>query len=112
MDKATRNQWLPRWKGKHNPVCPLRKALYGHPDSGTYWEKHCDACLRAEGFLPVGEAWPSCYYHRRLRLMLIVYVDDFKLVGPSSNLSLGWKLVRKGLVIEDPRQLAFSWVAP
>ena len=23
------------------PVCRLLRALYGHPDSGTMWEKHC-----------------------------------------------------------------------
>ena len=26
----------------HQPVVRVLKALYGHPDSGTYWEKHCD----------------------------------------------------------------------
>jgi len=32
-------QWPKNWRGKFTtPVCPLRKALYGHPDSGTHWE--------------------------------------------------------------------------
>ena len=32
--------WLPEWKGKYyNPVCRLMLALYGHEDSGGYWEE-------------------------------------------------------------------------
>ncbi len=47
--------------GMRRPVVQLKKALYGHPDSGTFWEKHCDKHVRAVGFLPVSEEWPSCY---------------------------------------------------
>ena len=25
-----------------NPVCRLKRALYGHPDAGGYWEQHCE----------------------------------------------------------------------
>ena len=25
-----------------DPVVPLIRALYGHPDAGGYWERHCD----------------------------------------------------------------------
>src|SRR4051794_9001995 len=90
--------------GRHQePVCRLKKALYGLPDSGTYWEQHCDASLRSGGYVPVGEDWPSCYVHPRLKLFLIVYVDDFKLAGPEKNLAEGWAIARKGLVIEDPK---------
>ena len=83
----------------------LRKALYGHPDSGTYWEKHCDAHLQKIGFKPVSKEWPSCYFHGKLRLFLIVYVDDFKMAGPKRNLPEGWKIVRAGLNMEDPTPL-------
>ena len=30
------------WAGYRDPVCPLRLALYGHPDSGGFWERHCE----------------------------------------------------------------------
>ena len=33
--------------------------------------------------------------------MLVVYVDDFKLSGPTANLSQGWKLLRKYISIEQ-----------
>ena len=32
----------------------------------------------------MGEEWPVCYYHEKLKLMLVVYVDDFKLAGPTN----------------------------
>ena len=95
--------WPPEWQnqGWVRPVVILKKALYGHPDSGTYWEKHCDAALRAGGFTPI-ESWQSCYWHETLRLFLVVYVDDFKLSGPSHNLAQGWRIIKHGLSIEDP----------
>ena len=52
-------------------------------------------------FQPMGEAWPACYVHPQLRLMLVVYVDDFKLAGPKEKLAAGWALLRKNLGIED-----------
>ena len=48
------------------------------------------------GFEPVPN-WRSCFWHPRLRLFLVVYVDDFKLSGPTSNLREHWGLIRKGL---------------
>ena len=35
-----------RAKGLRRPVVRLRKALYGHPDAGTFWERHCDVRLQ------------------------------------------------------------------
>ena len=57
----------PEWWRKKSPhmrrlVCRLLKALYGHPDSGTYWERKCEAHVKAVGFVPIGPEWPSCYY--------------------------------------------------
>ena len=31
-----RDQWPPGWEGMLDPVCPLERALYGHPLAGTY----------------------------------------------------------------------------
>ena len=45
------------------------------------------------------------YFHKTLRLFLVVYVDDFKLAGPKENLRKGWDLIRKGLTMEDPTPL-------
>jgi hypothetical protein len=79
--------------------------LYGHPDSGSSWERHCDKALKAGGYTPVNN-WPSCYFHKRLKLFLTVYVDDFKLSGPVENLASGWDLIRgKGIVLDPPTDL-------
>ena len=38
-----REQWRESWKGKFTcPMVKLKKALYGHPDSGGFWEIHCE----------------------------------------------------------------------
>ena len=94
----------PGWKKYRDPVCPLVLALYGHPDSGGYWEKHCHDHLTSVGFQLIPE-WRSCYLHTRLNLFLVVYVDDFKLAGPAKNLKEGWALIRRKVNTEEPTPL-------
>ena len=54
------DQWPKAWSGMKRPVCRLLRALYGHPDSGTYWEEHCDTQVLQAGFEPVLRgAWPA-----------------------------------------------------
>ena len=89
-----------QWNQFKRPVVRLVKALYGHPDAGTFWEQHCDESVRAMGFQPVGEEWPSVYTRPELQLVLVVYVDDFKMAGPKNNLKRGWELLREKLIIE------------
>ena len=87
------------------PVVRLVKALYGHPDSGTMWEQHCDRKVRELDFVPVGEEWPSMYFHKKLQLLLVIYVDDLKLAGPEENLTKGWEMLRSKLNIEPETDL-------
>lgn len=91
--------------GLRRPVCRLRKALYGHPDSGTMWEKHCDTEVRGLEFDPVGPEWPGMYYHKKLQLLLVIYVDDLKMAGPEKNLKKGWDMLRSKLRIEPETDL-------
>ena len=95
--------WPPEWRDKYkDPVVKLNLALYGHPDSVGHWEKHCNAALNKAGFVKVAP-WRSTFWHDRLKLLLVVYVDDFKMSGPKTNLSEGWKAIRKGIVTDDPK---------
>ena len=99
--RIPRERAPPEWRKYKDPVCPLRLALYGHPDSGTYWEQHCEKHLFSQGFERI-ENWRSCFWHPKLKLFLVVYVDDFKMAGPKSNLAEGWALIRSKIKTEDP----------
>ena len=94
--RLPKDQWPQAWidSGLRDPVCPLILSLYGHPDAGGYWERHCDKHLIAVGFKPIRE-WRSCYFHDELKLFLVVYVDDFKLAGPREHLQKGWDLLQE-----------------
>ena len=85
----------------------LKRALYGHPDSGGYWERHCEEHLLDCGFTKVPE-WQSCYWHPKYRTYLVVYVDDFLMPGPIVGVKTCWEIMRKrsskhpGIVTDDP----------
>eukprot|EP00969_Alexandrium_andersonii_P269424 11908211-Alexandrium_andersonii.AAC.1 len=74
------HEWPEEWKknGVRDPVVPLLLALYGHPASGGYRERHCEEHLKAVGVVPANE-WKSCFVHEELGLFLVVYLDDFKM---------------------------------
>ena len=91
--------------------CPLLLALYGHPDSGGHWEKRCSKWVQKQGFKPIGHCyeWRSVFWHDRLKLMLVIYVDDFKMSGPKAKLVEGWSLLRNGedeIEMSDPLQVS------
>jgi hypothetical protein len=87
------------WKTIADPVMPMERALYGHPDSVTFWEEFCNKSTRKVGFKDLGHDWPSVFFHPELKLLLSIYVDDFKLPGPTGNLAKGWALLRIELQI-------------
>ena len=87
------------WSMKKVPVVRMRRALYRHPHSVTDWDVFCSTEVNTVGFESVGTEWPSVFYHRALKLLLTIYVDDFKLAGPKGNLAEGWKLLRSRLEI-------------
>ena len=41
------------------------------------------------------------FYHDELKLVLSIYVDDFKLAGPADALAKGWALLRTKIELED-----------
>ena len=99
--RLPRDQWLASWSKMRDLVVPLRLALYGHPDAGTCWEKHCDAKLGEKGFSPV-HGWPGCYSHSSLAVFLTVYVDDFKMSGREADVTKAWKLIKEVIQLEEP----------
>ena len=92
------------WAEYREPVCMLKLALYGHPDAGGYWERHCEEHLASVGFVPVPD-WRSTYWRPELKLLLTVYVGDFKMAGPSDNFAKGWSLIRQKKKLTNHTQL-------
>ena len=54
--------------------------------------------------MPMGPELPTTYFHAWLYMVL--YVDDFKLAGPTANLKTGWNLLWQGLTIEPEKNQA------
>ncbi|CAE7457726.1 RE2 [Symbiodinium natans] len=102
--RIPRDRWPDEWEGIDDPVVPLRLALYGHPDAGGFWEKHCEKAVTEVGFEFLSD-WPSVFFHKELKLMLVIYVDDFKLAGPKENLAIGWEKLAKRIKLEEPRSM-------
>ena len=103
--RLPKSRWPAEWVGKYtDPVVRLLLALYGHPDSGGYWERKCDAHLKKIGFERIQD-WRSCYFHPTLKVVLVVYVDHFKVSGPKLALQKVWKLVEQGIKIGTPAAL-------
>jgi hypothetical protein len=98
------DRWPPEWKGIHRPVVPLELVLYGHPDSGGYWEEHAEKHVMSVGFERILD-WHSCFWHPVFKTLLIICADDFKLAGPTDKLPEVWRLLRKGIVMEEPHPM-------
>ena len=45
------------WAKLRDPVCLLKRALYGHPDAGSCWEVFAEEKIRSVGFEPIPN-WP------------------------------------------------------
>ena len=105
--RLPRERWPKGWHGKFkDPVVRLILALYGHPDSGGFWEQHCEKMLKEVGFhLVFPAAWPSVFFHPDLKLLLAVYVDDFKMAGPKGNMAKGWELIASKIDMDTPSTL-------
>lgn len=83
------------------PVVQMKEALYGHPDSGTIWERGYEKMLGAVGLEAVA-ALPSCFWHEDLKLLVTIYVDDIRMSGPSgAPMRKGRELIKIKLTVGD-----------
>ena len=57
--------------------------------------------LLSSGFELIA-GWECLFFHRKLKLILSVYVDDFKLVGRQASLKEGWKLITNSGLVLNP----------
>ena len=73
--------WPASWHGLYrDPVCCLRPALYGHPESGVLWDKHLSAILTRLGWVRQ-EVRPGLWLHMATGAILMVYVDDLMMAA-------------------------------
>lgn len=101
--------WWPKgWADRFaDPVCELKKALYGHPHAGDYWFEHLEKELTKLGFKAI-EGWPSVYCRNpgtESAEVIIVYVDDLLAVG-SDSIRKTLDVLRKTVKMEDPSPLS------
>ena len=47
-------------------------------------------------------AGPSVFFHPTLKLLLAVYVDDFKMSGPTDSMKKGWELISSKIDMDSP----------
>ena len=83
--------WPKHWFGKYKkPMCLLKKALYGHPESGAHWERHLTEAVTKIGGIKI-DGHPSSFWFENDKLLLSVYVDDLLLSGPEDAHEAFWK---------------------
>ena len=102
--RLPRNRWPKDWQRLYkDPLVPMLLALYGHPDSGGIWEKHFEDKIATKGWVSVlKEVWKSMFFHPEYNLLLVVYVDDLKMAGPTENMKKGWQSISSVIDIDEP----------
>ena len=48
--------------------------------------------------------WKSTYWHAGMKMLLVVYVDDFRMSGPEQNFPKAWETIRKHIKTSDPQK--------
>ena len=97
-----RIMWPEEWEHMRRPVVVLRKALYGHPNAGSYWEQECADRLCTIGWAPAGPEWSSVFWNATYRMLLVVYVDDFKMAGPKESHKRAWEEINQRITMSSP----------
>ncbi len=66
--------------------------------------------MKSVGSHVVGEEWNSTFVHPRLKVGMMVYVDDFKASGPPDALAEAWHLItdKAHIDLDPPRPLRSS----
>ena len=99
--------WPKHWAERfRDPVCRLRKALYGHPEAGNFWFDKLFEELTKLDFKLV-EGWSSVFIlHAGTEhtIAFVVYVDDLLMWGSRYLLEI-IKRVRENIEMEEPADL-------
>jgi hypothetical protein len=84
-------------------MVPMLLALYGHPDSGGIRENHLNGRVVKQGWKQILPGiWHSIFHHQELNCLVVVYVDGFKMAGPSANMEKAWASIKAAVDIGYP----------
>ena len=78
------------WQSIPDPVVLLERNVYGHPLGGLLWDRFLEENLMATGWEKI-PGWECLYVHRRYKVWLSAYVDDFKMAGQATSIPKAWK---------------------
>ena len=91
----------------HDPVCILKRALYGHPESGPIWDKKVHKVVKACGYLPL-EGSPRFFCNLKDDAESVVYADDFTVIAPAAKEAKIWAELENLSKTQLFNQTAFS----
>ena len=98
--------WEDSWKTDPNLVRPMVRlvlALYGHADSGGYWERKSYGDLAECGWIVAPERRGVFYKKAEHGIAwLMVYVDDFKMSSHKKDTANLWRPIREKIRMADP----------
>lgn len=94
-----------RFSHLKNPVCQLRRNLYGHKSAAFLWQKYCEHIIVNLLEFEKLNSWECLYFHRHKQLFLSVYVDDLKMAGKKENLKPMWDAMREHMDLEPPKKM-------
>ncbi|CAE7545185.1 RE1 [Symbiodinium sp. CCMP2592] len=83
------------------PCVRLKRALYGHPESGYHWNARFKSVVESMGGKHC-ELFQSSYWFADSKLLLTLYVDDIILSGPEGAHDAFWSELQTHLEIEPP----------
>jgi len=87
------------------PTVRLRKALYGHPLASAMWDRHLCRVLLVEMGLIAVEGHPSVFRDTATGLLIVVYVDDVLVAGPSEHHAALWKSLQRHVETDEVESL-------
>ena len=57
--------WTPEMYAMKCPVFRLEKALYGHKNSGAFWQMYCNEKCLAAGVKLISDSWHCAYWNEK-----------------------------------------------
>ena len=80
----------PAWRKTPDEVWRLKRALYGLPSAPRHWTRFFSERAQALGWT-VSDNEPCCFFHGKLPVMMLCYVDDILFLGRTEDIAAAKK---------------------